>query len=636
LAQRIVDAFGEDTLEIVATDAKRLATVKGLTLIKAKAVQAEFKRMYGVRETMVYLAGLGLSTSAAVALYKVYGPDTNTVVGHNPYVMCGFPAYVEFSVADRIAADLCMEYDSRERVHAGVLFVLQHNLQNGHTCLPQNKLLLTVAEFLHVEPENISVVLDEMLEAGDVYAAEFHEKAFVFLPEYLRAEQTVAAHLRALMAIPSVTAQDADRLINRLELTNNITYAPLQRKAISDALNNRALVLTGGPGTGKTTTVNGILAAFEQQGDRVALTAPTGRAAKRLSELTGRKATTIHRLLEVDYSQDNLVRFIHNEKNLLRCDVVVIDEMSMVDVLLFESLLCALKPACKIIMVGDEDQLPSVGAGNVLGGVMASQVVPTVRLTEIFRQAAQSAIVSNAHRIVAGEPLLLGGRDSDFFIMERDDPEICARLVCELVSRRLPKSYGLDPLEDIQVLCPTKIGPVGTVALNVMLQDCLNPAAMHKPQLNLRDRVLRLGDKVMQMKNNYDIPYTRPGGEDGAGAFNGDMGIIIDVDARAGSVTVRSEDRCIVYSSEYVRELEPAYAVTIHKSQGSEFAAIVIPVLDVPPKLCYRNLLYTGVTRARRLCVLTGHAREAAQMVSNARQNKRFSCLSDFLREDKL
>lgn len=634
LAQRLVDAFGEETLEVIATDAKRLAEIKGLNSAKARAIQSEFQRMYGVREAMVYLAGLGLTTGAAMALYKVYGPDTNTVVANNPYIMCGFPAYVDFAMADRIAADMCMEYNANERVRAGLSFVLRHNLQNGHVCLPRNKLIATASEFLHVEAETVGEALDSMLEANDLSEAEFRGKLYVFLPEYLRAEQDVAAHLHRLVTLPSFAAHEADTLIRRLELTNSITYAPLQRKAIVAALESRALVLTGGPGTGKTTTVNGILAAFEQQGDRVSLAAPTGRAAKRLSELTGRKATTIHRLLEVDYSQDNAVRFIHNEKNLLKCDVVVIDEMSMVDVLLFQSLLCALRPACKIIMVGDEDQLPSVGAGNVLGGVMASGVVPTVRLTEIFRQAAESAIVSNAHRIVAGKPLLLTGRDSDFFILERDDPDLCARLLCDLVSRRLPQSYGFDPLEDIQVLCPTKIGPVGTVALNTLLQECLNPPGADKPQLNLRDRVLRLGDKVMQMKNNYDIPYTRPdGGEDGAGAFNGDMGRIIGVDARAGSVTVRSEDRCLVYTSEYVRELEPAYAVTIHKSQGSEFAAIVMPLLDVPPKLCYRNLLYTGVTRARQLCVLTGHAHEAAQMVANEKQNKRFSCLADFLRE---
>ena len=403
-----------------------------------------------------------------------------------------------------------------------------------------------------------------------------------------------------------------------------------------EALQNYVLVLTGGPGTGKTTTVNGMLAAFEQNGDRVALAAPTGRAAKRLSEMTSRKATTIHRLLETTHMSENgSASFVHNEKNKLKCDVVVIDEMSMVDTLLFESLLAALRPACKIIMVGDEDQLPSVGAGNILGSMMSSGLVPTVRLTEIFRQAAESRIVSNAHRIVSGEPIDISNEpDSDFFLLERDDQTRCVELVCDLVARRLPSSYGFDARDDIQVLTPTKIGPLGTVSLNEALQQRLNPPSPDKPQINLKDRILRLGDKVMQTKNNYDIPFTRPsGGEDGAGAFNGDIGVIIEADTKSGSVTVQCEDRVIVYTPDFIRQLEPAYAVTIHKSQGSEYPAIVMPLLDVPPKLCYRNLLYTGVTRARKLCVLCGHSREAMQMVYNIKRNKRFSCLAYFLKD---
>ena len=573
--------------------------------------------------------------TAAVAVYKHFGPDTVALVSQNPYVLCGFPAYLNFADADRMAADMSMEFESHERICAGLQFVLQHNLQNGHTCLPKDKYLATVSEFLHIEPENLASALDGLLADGTLCEVRTARRSYIYLPEYAAAEQTVADHLRTLMQAPPEDAKGADALIRRLELTQNIQYAPLQRQAIVAALQNRALVLTGGPGTGKTTTVNGILAAFEQQGDRVALAAPTGRAAKRLSELTGRRATTIHRLLEVERGSTDIVRFVHNEKNKLRCDVVVIDEMSMVDVLLFASLMLALRPSCRIIMVGDEDQLPSVGAGNVLGGVMNSGLVPTVRLTEIFRQAAQSGIVSNAHRIVAGQPLELAGRESDFFLLERDDPEVCAQLVCDLVCRRLPQSYGFDPMEDIQVLCPSKIGPLGTVALNALLQEKLNPPAPEKPQLDLRDRILRQGDRVMQVRNNYDIPYTRTdGGEEGAGAFNGDMGIIEQVDRQAGTLTVRSEERRLVYTAEHVRELEPAYAVTIHKSQGSEFPAIVMPLFDVPPKLCYRNLLYTGVTRARRLCVLAGHAREAAQMIANVRRNKRFSCLENFLRGD--
>lgn len=637
LAGRIVDCFGADSLEVIASEPMRLLQIKGITEEKALAASNEFKRLFGVREAIQCMAKYGLPASAAVALYRHYGPETAELVQHNPYVLCGYPAYQDFRVADAIAAGMSLEYNAPERVNAGLLYVLQHNLNNGHTCLPADKLCAAAAGFLRVEPETVEEALADLCTREELYRAEIGPRGFIFLPEYWRAERHVAAHLRELMARPAPEQGDADQVIRCIETQQGIRYAPLQRRAIAAALCENALVLTGGPGTGKTTAVNGMLAALEQQGCRVALAAPTGRAAKRLAELTGRKAKTIHRLLEVNRGAADTVRFVHNEKNKLKCDVIVVDEMSMVDVLLFESLLAALRPSCKIIMVGDEDQLPSVGAGSVLSGVIASGLVPTVRLTKIFRQAAESMIVSNAHRIVEGQmPEKNNGPDSDFFMLESDGPA-CARLVCDLAARRLPQSYGFDPVEDIQVLCPSKIGPLGTAALNPMLQQRLNPPSPDKPELHFGAKVLRVGDKVMQMKNNYDIPFIRIGeGEDGAGAFNGDMGVVESVDVRAGTVTVRSEDRRIVYASENLRELEPAYAVTIHKSQGSEFPAVIIPLMDVPPRLCYRNLLYTGVTRAKNLCILAGHSREAAQMVNNVRSNKRFSCLAAFLQDGAL
>ena len=589
--------------------------------------------MFGVREAIECLARWQLPASVAVALYRHYGPDTVDMLRHDPYLLCGYPAYQDFRAADAIAGQLGLEYDSFERVRAGLVHVLRHNLNNGHACLPAAKLVPTVAQFLHVEPQQVESALRQMCDDGDAVLFGEEEDAAVYLPEYYDAERCVALALRETMRLPPHGGKSAAAAIRRLEAVNGIRYAPLQKQAIEKALSENALVLTGGPGTGKTTAVNGMLAAFEENGDRVALAAPTGRAAKRLSELTGRKAKTIHRLLEVDHTAADSTRFLHNAKNPLKCDVIVIDEMSMVDVLLFQSLLNALKPNCRIIMVGDEDQLPSVGAGNVLASVIASGLVPVVRLKEIFRQAAQSLIISNAHRIVEGLAPQKGTRDSDFFQLECPTAEACAALVCDLVARRLPQSYGYDPMEDIQVLCPTKMGPVGTQALCAALQQRLNPPAAHKAELKLYDKVLRTGDKVMQVRNDYDIPFTRPGGgEDGAGAFNGDMGIIEAVDPREGTVTVRSEDRRLVYSGEALRELELAYAITIHKSQGSEFAAVVIPLFEVPPRLCYRNLLYTGVTRAKDLCILAGHAAEAAAMAQNAMRNKRFSKLAQMLK----
>ena len=400
-----------------------------------------------------------------------------------------------------------------------------------------------------------------------------------------------------------------------------------------DIPKGRLTVVTSESGTGKTTTVNAILSLYEALYDRVALCAPTGRAAKRLSELTNHAASTIHRLLEVDYSSGS-VRFIHNEKNLLKYDVIILDEMSMVDVKLFQALLAAARYHCRIIMVGDADQLPSVGPGNILGEILKAGVVPTVRLTDIFRQAQRSLIVQNAHRIVEGQMPQKGGPKDDFFLIESNGLA-CQKLVCDLVSTRLPKAYGFDPVRDIQVLCPTKVGPTGSVELNRRLQDILNPPAKGEGQIGTAEsaKILRLGDKVMQVKNDYDITFERAGAEAGVGAYNGDLGIITAVDVDARSVTVQMDDKKYTYTADQLNELAPAYAVTVHKSQGSEFPAVILPVADVPARLCYRNLLYTGVTRARKLCVLTGTARTEQTMVENVRQNMRYSGLRYLLKD---
>ncbi len=635
MANKLVDLYKEKTLEVISTDVDKIAVVKGISLKKAQRIQDEFKRMFAIRDAIAYLSKLNINTESAILLFKHYGKHTNEIVKSNPYILCDYPTFSPFDLADNIAYDFCMEYNCTQRVNAGVLYILRHNLQNGHTCIPLQQLFDTASDFLRVEPDEIKSAFDNLLSLKNISVHEINEKTFVFLPEYLTAETNIALHLKQLIKFPKADLSQSEKLIQKLEIIAGIEYAPLQKKAILEAITQKVLVLTGGPGTGKTTTVNGIISAFEMLGDRVSLTAPTGRAAKRLCELTKRKATTIHRLLEVDFSKDNVVKFIHNEKNLLKTDVVIIDEMSMVDTLLFDSLLCALKPNCKIIMVGDEDQLPSVGAGNVLGSVLSSGAVPYVRLNEVFRQAAQSDIVSNAHKIVAGESLQLKGRDSDFFIIENQNTMACVELVCDLVSKRLPKTYNYDMLEDIQVLCPTKIGALGTVALNASLQEKINPYSETKPQLKFQNRIFRKGDKVMQIKNNYDLPFKKlDTNEEDAGVFNGDLGIISHVEPKMNTVTVISEDREIVYPIEFLHELELAYAITIHKSQGSEFKAIIVPLLDVPQRLCYRNLLYTGVTRAKDLCIIAGQPSQAAKMINNARQNKRYSCLSQFLQEE--
>lgn len=632
-AKKIVKAFGEETLNIISETPQKLCEIKGITPEKAAIISNEFRRMYGVREVIAWFARYGLSAQSAVTAYRAYGPHTVEALTQNPYLLCGEPLQLKFAQVDGIAAALQFESGSRLRVAAGLLYALRHNAGNGHTCLPRAKLLESTAKFLRVEPQDIEAGLEELLQAGELRTRTFEETEYIYLPDLLSAEEDIAARLGELATFPTEPPKTLESDIRALEIAQGFAYAPLQREAIRTALSSRVMVLTGGPGTGKTTTVNAILSLYEALYDRVALCAPTGRAAKRLSELTNHTASTIHRLLEVDYTT-GMVRFIHNEKNLLKYDVIILDEMSMVDVKLFQALLAAARYHCRIIMVGDADQLPSVGPGNILGEILRVQAIPTVRLTDIFRQAQKSLIVQNAHRIVQGQMPQKGAAADDFFMIESAGLA-CQRLVCDLVSTRLPKAYGFDPIRDIQVLCPTKVGPTGSVELNARLQEVLNPPAPGKPQIGGEkgNKILRLGDKVMQIKNDYDITFERAGAEAGVGAYNGDLGIITAIDRESRSVTVMMDDRKYVYSADQLNELEPAYAVTVHKSQGSEFPAVIVPVADVPARLCYRNLLYTGVTRARKLCVLTGSSRTIQTMVRNVRQNMRYSGLR-YLLED--
>ena len=632
-AKKIVAKFGAHTLNVISETPDKLCELKGITPQKAAAISNEFRRMYGVREVVAWMAKFGLSAQMAVTAYRAFGPATVEALKKNPYMLCGEPLNLKFSQVDGIAAQLQVGQGSDLRIAAGLLYALRHNANNGHTCLPADKLIESTARFIRVEPDAVKAGLQSLLEHDEMRACTFDGTKYIYLPDLLSAEQDIAARLGELATFPTESPKTLESDIRVLELTQGFEYAPLQREAIRLALSSRVMVLTGGPGTGKTTTVKAILNLYEGIYDRVALCAPTGRAAKRLAELTGHSASTIHRLLEVDYSTGS-VRFIHNEKNLLPFDVIILDEMSMVDAKLFQALLAAARYHCRIIMVGDADQLPSVGPGSVLGEILQADVLPTVRLNEIFRQAQKSMIVQNAHRIVEGQMPIKGGRDDDFFMIESTGLA-CQRLICDLVSTRLPKSYGYDPVRDIQVLCPTKVGPTGSVELNRRLQAILNPPAPDKPQIiwEQSGRVLRCGDKVMQIKNDYDIPYERDGAEAGVGAYNGDMGIITAVDPESRAVTVQMDDRKYIYGADQLAELEPAYAVTVHKSQGSEFPAVIMPVADVPARLCYRNLLYTGVTRARRLCILAGTRRTEQAMVDNVRQNMRYSGLRYLLRE---
>lgn len=634
LARRMVEAFGVETLDIIANHPEELEKVKGVPRHKAKEISQAFCQMFGLREAIAWFESIGLSTKTAITAYRVFGDRLLDAVRSNPYLLCGYPVYLPFETADAIAEEMELESACPRRISAGLIYILHHNLMNnGHTCLPKGKLIPLASRFLGVSEEDTALQAERMIAEGELFSAEYGEKIYIFLAESYRAEFYCAIRIKELSKLPNIPQPMFDYMMDELEARQRISYADLQKKAIKTALTANVMVLTGGPGTGKTTAVNAILDLFEKSGERVALAAPTGRAAKRLSELTGRESKTIHRLLEVDYqAKSETIRFVHNEKNKLRADVVVIDEMSMVDIFLFESLLHALRPSCRLVLIGDTDQLPSVGAGNVLKGLIDGKLIPVVRLTEVFRQASKSLIIKNAHRIVKGEYPQKGNKEDDYFFIESNSENIPS-LVRDLVCTRLAQTYQLSPLTDIQVLCATKLGPAGTQYLNAVLQDALNPQAEGKAQISLKEITLRVGDKVMQVKNNYDIPFHRENGEEGAGAFNGDIGFIRSIDTRGSTMKVQFDDRIYTYGSEQIFQLEPAYAITVHKSQGSEFPAVVMPLTDVPQKLCYRNLLYTGVTRAKQILVMAGQSHILKTMTENATKTLRYSCMAAFMQD---
>lgn len=634
-AGKIIAAFGDDAIDVIENDPERLATIKGITLKKAREISGEMQRVNGIRDLMAFLGSFGVRPEDAVKVWKAYGADSVACIQEDPYRLCSDKIAVEFTVADKLAESLEYDRANVERVKAGVLYVLRHNLLNGHTCLPADKLCTAAAQMLGVSLEDAQAALYALCRDFEAVCENFSGRDFIFLPKQHRSEVYSADRIRMMLKYPPQSIVGIDREIEEIECSEGIEYAQLQKEAIRAALDKGLLILTGGPGTGKTTTLNAIIRILMEKGEQVFLAAPTGRAAKRMSELTGQEAKTIHRMLQVDWDENDNPVFQRNERNPLECDAVVIDELSMVDAYVFESVLRALPVGCRLILVGDSDQLPSVGAGNVIGDLIASGVFPTVQLSEIFRQSMESLIVTNAHRIVGGEMPVLNVRSSDFFFMPAEDARAVSELVLSLAVTRLPKSYGYSPVADIQVLCPGRKGEIGTIELNKRLRERINPQAKDKPQVSVNGALFRVGDKVMQVKNNYDLPWSRPDGTSGEGVYNGDMGIVTDIDRAAGCMRVLVDDREVLYDFEHAAaELELAYAVTVHKSQGNEFTAVIMPVFPGAPQLSYRNLLYTGITRAKKLLILVGRRSAVADMVANDRKTRRFSGLMRFLTEE--
>ncbi|MCM1523662.1 MAG: ATP-dependent RecD-like DNA helicase [Ruminococcus sp.] len=631
LARRMVEQFGEKTLEVMENSPDELTCVKGMSKKKAEEIALEFKRIFGIRALMIFLTGFGVPPSAAAAAWKRWGQFAAEMIRSDPYLLCSRGIDIDFSKAEEMARSLELPKTDPHRVQAGIVYILEKNALNGHTCLPRDRLERTAEELLEVDGDIIAAGFEAAFEDGILCSYEKNGREFIFLEEYFRAEQYISTRLSVMNGCFKDAKTDYSKLIDIEEKTKAITYAEKQREAISLALSKGFLILTGGPGTGKTTTLKAIISMYEQRGMRVMITAPTGRAAKRISDLTGYHASTVHRLLEVAFDSSGQLKFKHNEQDPVSCDVMIIDEMSMVDTLLFEALLRALKLSCRLIMVGDSDQLPSVGAGNVLKDMIESGRLTVVTLSEIFRQARLSMIVTNAHMIVKGEQPELTVKDGDFFFMQRLSSEAAAETVTDLCVNRLPKAYGFSPAEDIQVLCPSRKGVLGSVELNRSLQEKINPPSKEKAEIKGMLYTFRDGDKVMQIKNNYDIEWSKDG-ESGTGIFNGDIGNIVKVKKSEKTVVIDFEGRIAEYSAELAEQLELAYAVTVHKSQGSEFTAVIIPLLGGFEKLYYRNLLYTAVTRAKKLLIIVGSKAIVEKMVENDRRTLRYTCLCHMIK----
>lgn len=631
-AVKVVEKFGEETFEVLENEPERLAQIKGISLEKAKEISADFKKQFAVREIMIALERYGMTTAECVAAFRVFGARASDIITRNPYALCSEGVGFSFSRAETIAQALPSPPEKGYRFQAGVLHVMSHNLSNGHTCIPRDKLFAPCAELLSTNDDTVDITIDELVGSGRLVSRDINGREFLFLPYIYKAEKNAAEHIKQLLKFPPAGRPAPEKEVDRLEKQTGIKYGKRQREAIITAVEKGMLILTGGPGTGKTTTLNGILRFFEEDGLKVALAAPTGRAAKRMSEVTGRNAKTIHRLLEVEWDKNDRPQFSRNARNPLEANAVILDELSMVDITLFSSFLEALPIGCRLIMVGDSDQLPPVGAGNVLHDLISSGEIPVVELKEVFRQAMESLIVENAHRIVKGDAPILNVSDKDFFFIQNESPFLAAKTVTDLCTARLPKAYGYSPLDNIQVICPSRMGDSGTYNLNRMLQSALNPQDTAKAEITVAGTVFREGDKVMQTRNNYNIEWTSSDSE-GTGIFNGDIGMLRKIDMRTRTVDIMFDDRKAVFPFESLQELELAYAVTVHKSQGNEFDVVVMPVAGVPPRLAYRNLLYTGVTRAKKMLVLVGSKRQVCAMAANDKKARRYSALEHFLKE---
>ena len=633
-ARRMVERFGTDTLLVIEQEPQRLRCIKGVSAQRAQELSAAFRALTGLRQLMEFLARYDLPVYLAMSLQRTYGDNAIQRLRDDPYILSRAQYGVDFALTDAIAISMGFDGDDPCRLRAALEYELSHNASGGgHVFLPREKLLLATAQLIGMTPDDLEPALDKLIDDFGVVQQTIAGVQGCYLPRLYQAETFVAERLLSMVRTPVEQLSRADDAIAAIEREQGVSYAPAQRQAVLLAAQGGILLLTGGPGTGKTTSLRGIVALYERMGLDVVLLAPTGRAAKRLGEVAGREAQTIHRALGMSYNElTGQTAFKKNAQDPLEAHAVIVDEVSMVDIELMRSLLEALRPGSRMVLVGDPDQLPSVGPGNVLGDMLRSGVIPAVSLTQVFRQAEQSAIIRNAHAVDQGQPPRLDNGQGDFFFLRRRSPDALVQTVVELCRDRLPNNMGI-PADQIQVLSATRKGACGTVALNRALQAALNPPDRTKRQKQWGDMTFRVGDRVMQTRNNYDVLWEKEDGSAGSGIFNGDVGVIQDIDPSGELITLRFDDRTAVYTADLLSQLDMAYAITVHKSQGSEYPAVLLASAPAAPSLMVRGVLYTAITRARKLLILVGDDTVPARMAANDKQQRRYSGLRRRLKE---